>query len=180
MFVNTEICSGLTEGSVSSCSGGVIERDYYCPVCKECYYATDALKKENRSLGYKRFFCPECRSLLLRVCPFCATGLMNKPEFPVTGDFDNEGKVESFCDICGKGYLKFEAGCYNKISKADIDKLLERIFHKLGIALSTKREHKVSIFTKAVSRFDVIDYCVDNFGADPSYVEEHLRGQVFF
>lgn len=119
--------------------------------------------------------------MLLPVCSECHVGIMLKPLPPASGDFDEEGKLESFCTSCGYGYPRF-TGCDSGqkliISRRDVKRLIDKIFTRLGLPYSEKQAVQHKIFDSCKSREHIIDFLSSELGEDADFLNAEIAGLV--
>lgn len=105
---------------------------------------------------------------------------MVKTELPKTCDYNKQGNVEAFCTNCGHGYIYLKDGyrVFSRISKRNIEKLLNKIIMKNNLPLSNFKEIQRYIYKNLRNRFEIIDYITDEFNIPRDFIEENLVGQI--
>lgn len=153
---------------------------FYCKTCNKHYKQDETKKVYNYDMTQKRHLCPHCSNRLYRICQTCYQGKMFKPEHPTTGDFTAEGYLESFCTICGAGFIqtiiKFDINKFY-ISKRNIKRLLDKVFTRQGIPYSDKNQVMEQITVVCKTRDQIIGFFKESFDEDEVFINNELVGK---
>ncbi len=107
---------------------------------------------------------------------------MLKPEMPVSGDYNQEGKLEDFCTTCGCGFIQNTTGRQINIdvffiSKRNIKILIDKIFTRQNLPYNQKTEVENHIFLECKTRDDIVTRLSKDFNESQTFLEKELQGR---
>jgi len=156
-----------------------IENRYYCNSCKEYFKKKDIKNIYSQDFSQKRSVCPHCESNLIPLCPICHKGKMLKTLVYVGGDYNKDGFIEPFCNICGAGFIKIYINHNLRkiyISKKDIKKTTDKIFTINNLPYENKKEVEEKIFTECKTKKQIIDLFIQKFDINKDFIEKEITG----
>jgi len=108
-------------------------------------------------------------------CVECHNGLMQIAENPPSGDYDENGILEPFCNDCGSGFRHFLNGIpFFSISKRKIRLVVDKVFTRNGLLYNNKKEVEDKIFETCRTRVEIIAILHEDCGEDIDFLKEML------
>jgi len=116
-----------------------------------------------------------------RPCEECFIGIMEQSNPPDSGDWNEDGFLEFFCNICGYGYKQFNMlfGPYsqnksNGLSKRKIRKVVDKVFTRQNLPYNEKTTTENEIFDSCFTNNDVIFFLYNVFNEDLVFLKNQL------
>ncbi len=148
---------------------------FYCHACKIILIESDVKKWKLLDGNESRYYCPKCDSLLLKICKDCAVGIMQRPEYPTSGDYTKDGFLESFCTKCGHGFLKYLPGQNsNGFSKRKIKRVVDQIFTRQHLPYRGKKALLRELFKECETKTSTVEFLSRKCGEDKAYLHRNL------
>ena len=152
---------------------------FYCRICDAFIIRSDTIKRKvlDQS-GGSRYYCPKCDFLLLRVCKDCEKGVMRTAKEPIPlGDYNKGGELESFCDLCGHGFIQFTPGTEHNghgFSKRKIKRVIDDVFTRQHLPYPDKKALFTELISKCNDKEATVKFLVDRCGEDREFLQQNL------
>lgn len=110
------------------------------------------------------------------ICDNCEDGVMEKPYPPASGDFNEDGILEHFCNECGYGFPRevnsIEIEIHAIFSQRKLKKILHRLFTEHEFPYYRKKQVKNEINQNCKDVDDVVTFLDELFDEDTDFLEK--------